>query len=53
MSKPVPHPKAPTIDHILPISKGGQDVHANIQLAHFECNWRKGDGGSQQLMLVG
>jgi hypothetical protein len=53
MTKPVPHPKAPTIDHVLPIAAGGQDVRANVQLAHFQCNWMKSDGGTQQLALVG
>lgn len=53
MTKAVPHPKAPTIDHVLPLAAGGDDVRANVQLAHFECNWKKRDGGTQQLMLVG
>jgi len=53
MTKAVPHPKAPTIDHVVPISDGGHDVKANIQLAHFECNWRKRAGGTQQLALFG
>lgn len=50
----VPHPKAPTIDHILPRACGGTDVPANVQLAHFECNWQKADrGGPEQLRLIG
>lgn len=53
MTKQVPHPKAPTIDHVLPIAAGGDDTRANVQLAHFECNWMKRDGGTQQLALVG
>lgn len=53
MTKSVPHPKAPTIDHILPLAAGGDDTRANVQLACFECNWRKRDGGTQQLALVG
>lgn len=32
----------PTIDHIVPISKGGADVKANVQLAHRRCNLNKG-----------
>ena len=32
----------PSIDHILPISKGGTDEWENLQLAHFKCNWVKG-----------
>lgn len=53
MKQAVPHPKAPTIDHIVPIADGGTDVRANVQLAHFECNWKKSDGGMQQLVLFG
>lgn len=34
----VPHPKAPTIDHIIPLSKGGLHGYENVQLAHFRCN---------------
>lgn len=50
----VPHPKAATIDHILPTANGGADCPANVQLAHFECNWRKADKGEpQQLRLIG
>jgi hypothetical protein len=50
----VPHPKAPTIDHVLPLAAGGHDVRANVQLAHFLCNSTKGAGGGfQQLALIG
>jgi 5-methylcytosine-specific restriction endonuclease McrA len=37
-----PELMAPTIDHIVPISLGGDDTPANVQLAHFTCNSRKG-----------
>jgi 5-methylcytosine-specific restriction endonuclease McrA len=33
----------PTFDHIRPRARGGGDAEANLQLAHAECNWRKGD----------
>jgi 5-methylcytosine-specific restriction endonuclease McrA len=50
----VPHPKAPTIDHIVPLAEGGDDTRANVQLAHFICNSIKGHrGGGEQLLLVG
>lgn len=39
----VPHPMAATLDHIVPLSKGGTHVMANVQCAHFECNWMKSD----------
>lgn len=39
----VPHPLAPTIDHVLPRSHGGSDDPANLRCAHFICNSRRGD----------
>jgi 5-methylcytosine-specific restriction endonuclease McrA len=53
MTKAVPHPRAPTIDHVLPLHYGGDDTRANVQLAHFICNSRKCTGGSQQLAMFG
>lgn len=35
-------PMGPTIDHIQPLSKGGDDTLANVQLAHRKCNGTKG-----------
>jgi 5-methylcytosine-specific restriction endonuclease McrA len=32
----------PTFDHIRPKAAGGSDAPENLQLAHAECNWRKG-----------
>jgi 5-methylcytosine-specific restriction endonuclease McrA len=32
-----------TIDHIVPISKGGLTTIENCQLAHRSCNVKKGD----------
>ena len=39
-----PHPLSKTVDHIIPISKGGHpsDID-NLQLAHFICNRLKSD----------
>lgn len=53
MKQGVPHPNAPTIDHVVPVSEGGDDTRANVQLAHFRCNSVKGPRGSQQLALIG
>ena len=33
----------PTIDHILPVSKGGCDSWDNVRLAHWICNLQKSD----------
>ena len=33
----------PSIDHVIPISRGGLHAWNNVRLAHFECNWRKSD----------
>lgn len=30
-----------TIDHVIPVSRGGADTPGNVQLAHFGCNARK------------
>lgn len=53
MTKTVPHPKSPSIDHVIPLAAGGDDTKANVQLAHFLCNARKHIHGSQQLRLIG
>lgn len=39
-----PDPLSPTIDHIIPVAKGGHpsDIN-NLQLAHFRCNRLKSD----------
>lgn len=54
MSKTMPHPRSPTIDHLVPLALGGDDVRANVQLAHFACNSGKGVRGvGEQLALFG
>lgn len=41
-SKRWPDSGSVTLDHIIPISKGGRHEYANCQAAHFGCNSRKG-----------
>lgn len=39
-----PHPLSPTVDHIIPVAKGGHPSDmANLQLAHRWCNRWKSD----------
>lgn len=53
-SRPVPDNQAPTIDHIVPLSRGGADESSNVQAAHFLCNSRKGAAScGSQLRLLG
>ena len=33
----------PSIDHVIPLSKGGTHTHDNVRLAHFKCNRDKSD----------
>jgi predicted nucleic acid-binding Zn ribbon protein len=53
----VPHPLAPTVDHIIPLNPRagrGPDTMANVRTAHFKCNSKRSDrGGYEQLALIG
>ena len=62
MSLKYPHPFSPSIDHIIPIDRGGHpsDI-SNLQLAHWKCNRNKanklvfpvnGVNGDQNITLV-
>jgi 5-methylcytosine-specific restriction endonuclease McrA len=37
-----PHPLSPTLDHAVPLAKGGDHTRANVQCAHLTCNASKG-----------
>ena len=37
-----PHPYSASLDHIVPLSKGGSHTPSNVQLAHLRCNLSKG-----------
>lgn len=56
MKAKVPHPLAPTMDHIIALANGGKHKPSNVRLAHFICNSTKGDratDGGDQLLLFG
>lgn len=48
-----PHPESMTLDHILPLSKGGSNDLANVQLAHYRCNSLRQDRDPAQMRLIG
>jgi hypothetical protein len=37
------HPDSPTVDHVVPLSQGGQHTLTNTQCAHLRCNSTKQD----------
>lgn len=41
-----------SIDHILPLSRGGQHSYANTRLAHTLCNVKRNNRGAAQLRMV-
>ena len=45
-------PNAPSIDHLVPTSLGGQHVWSNIALAHRKCNGQRSNTGPAQLLLI-
>lgn len=46
------HPRSPTIDHIVPMCRGGNHEPDNCQTACFQCNTIKSDRGGGQLRLA-
>ncbi len=49
-----PHPLSASLDHIVPLSQGGDHVRTNVQASHLRCNLSKNDrGGGEQLLLIG
>lgn len=47
------HPKAPELDHIVPLAQGGEHSYRNTQCACRACNVAKRDGAGGQLLLIG
>jgi rubrerythrin len=52
-TKDAPHPRSPTLDHLIPLAAGGTHEPLNCRTACFLCNATKGDrGGGEQLLLI-
>lgn len=48
-----PHPMMASLDHVVPMSRGGPHTYANVQCAHHLCNSLKSDReAGDQLALV-
>jgi hypothetical protein len=45
------HPRTPSLDHIIPLSKGGPHSEANCQCACLSCNVKKGKRRRGQMRL--
>lgn len=49
-----PHPRSASVDHVIPLSQGGDDTAANKRAAHLACNCgRVNRGGGEQLAMIG
>jgi 5-methylcytosine-specific restriction endonuclease McrA len=49
-----PHPRSRSLDHLVPLTKGGEHTPENVRLACLGCNVAKGNrGGNEQLLLIG
>lgn len=48
-----PHPRSASVDHIVPLSRGGDDTKSNVRLAHLRCNISQGNRveWGQQLLI--
>lgn len=48
-----PHPRAASLDHVIPMSVGGGHLYSNVQCAHWDCNVAKAAGSAgEQLALI-
>lgn len=48
-----PDPMSASLDHITPISEGGEHTMRNVQCSHLRCNVKKAAGAGGQLRLFG
>lgn len=45
-------PKSPTLDHRVPLARGGRHTYENCQCACLDCNTKKGDRGNTGQMTL-
>jgi 5-methylcytosine-specific restriction endonuclease McrA len=50
--KRCPDWKAATIEHIVPLSKGGTHTWDNVAPAHYKCNMEKGDLSCDEMAVI-
>jgi 5-methylcytosine-specific restriction endonuclease McrA len=48
-----PNKGSASLDHIIPISKGGPHLYINVQCAHLGCNWHKRDNVDGVVVSMG
>lgn len=41
-SRAWPDPKSPSLDHIVPLSRGGRHTYSNVRITHLTCNVKRG-----------
>lgn len=46
-----PDPKSPSMDHVIPLSRGGAHAMHNVQSAHLGCNSSKGDRDMADMVI--
>jgi 5-methylcytosine-specific restriction endonuclease McrA len=44
------NPRTATIDHIVPLSKGGTNLLVNLRLAHRACNNERGNRSEEETL---
>jgi 5-methylcytosine-specific restriction endonuclease McrA len=47
-----PDPFSPSLDHVVPVSKGGSHTLGNLQLAHLRCNLKKYNHSNSQSVSI-
>lgn len=47
-----PDPMSPSVDHVIPLSRGGAHAMHNVQSAHLGCNSSKGDRDVVDLIVA-